>query len=187
MVGSLPTRAVGAGPRSGWGRRVLAHAPRARGPGLEVRFIGPLGVHAPPRARAGLLALWRSAPDGTRPRHPCQPLADPGRHYPRRTSERGERYWGRKPPIGVGKSPTPMTCCLPRRWPAPARGGAVGATASARRRPAAPGAATDNAVASASEAPPPAPRGPRAPGPRKPAGRRRATRGRPPRFPRPAT
>ena len=27
---------------------------------------------------------------------------------------RGDRHWGRKPPIGVGKLPTPMGRCLPR-------------------------------------------------------------------------
>ena len=50
MVGSLPTRAVGAGSRSGWGRRVLAHAPRARRPGAAGLLGAALhGSRDPPR------------------------------------------------------------------------------------------------------------------------------------------
>ena len=33
----------------------------------------------------------------------------------------GYGQWGREPPIGVGKLPAPVACCLPRCWPAFAR------------------------------------------------------------------
>ena len=44
------------------------------------------------------------------------PFRDWLRHWGRERT-----YRGRKPPIGVGNLPTPMTCCLPQCWSAAAR------------------------------------------------------------------
>ena len=51
--------------------------------------------------------------------------------WPAAPPEHGEPHWGRKTLIGVGKSPTPMTCCLPRcggraRWARRLVGSATG-------------------------------------------------------------
>ena len=107
----LPTLMRG---RARWARRLVGSATGRTGPVPSMRW---------PRALARGRCLIRVV--GVR----C------GRG-PRQRSRYGRfrarlRHWGREPPIGVGNSPTPMTCCLPRcggraRWARRLVGSATG-------------------------------------------------------------